>query len=266
MKYRFIDEVIDGKKQHVHTLGGAPLIGTTAVVGVISKPLTWWASGLAVAELGWLNQKENEPATRLLNAQKMQNEIVGMSPEEYLQLLNRAYRAHADSLNKSAGKGTNMHAELETYIKACLTDNHGEPSLMAEYKHPAVERFALWSVKNVKRFIVSEGYTYSERLWIGGIIDCVAEMKDGIAIIDFKSSREAYVSQFIQTALYDIQMSESGIYDSDGNMIHDPLKAEMYYVFPFGTEKAEPSVRRDTDTLREAGEAAVKLYKITNLD
>jgi hypothetical protein len=50
---------IADRENHVHLLNDKPLIGTSTVVGVIAKPLTWWASGLAVEEMGW--QKKLDP-------------------------------------------------------------------------------------------------------------------------------------------------------------------------------------------------------------
>jgi hypothetical protein len=62
-----------------------------------------------------------------------------------------------------------------------------------------------------------------------------------MVIIDFKSSKEAYVSQFIQIGGYDIAASENGIFDAQGNFL---LKLERpidgYIVFPVrrGTGRA----------------------------
>ena len=54
MKYRF------EKEQHIHLLDERPLIGTTTALSVLNKPLTWWASGLAVEALGWYNTKQKK--------------------------------------------------------------------------------------------------------------------------------------------------------------------------------------------------------------
>ena len=263
-KYRFINEIIDGKKTHCHTLGGAPLLGTSSVVGVLAKPLTWWASGLAVAELGWTNPKFTDKVARLETAHTWRSEIVGMDDEAYLALLDKAYRAHSVKLDKSADSGTDMHSELEKYVKDCLAKNNGLPSIY-EGEVPQVEIFCKWALENVEKFIVSEGYTYSEKLWLGGIVDCVAVLKNGKrAIIDFKSSKEAYVSQFLQVCLYDLQISENGIFDSDGNSMFLPMKADEYIIFPFGATKVEPSVCSVSDELKQGAGACVTLYKLTN--
>ena len=40
------------EQDHIPALDGKPLMGTSTVVGVLSKPLTWWAAGEAVKKLG----------------------------------------------------------------------------------------------------------------------------------------------------------------------------------------------------------------------
>lgn len=275
--YRFLNE----KGEHLHQLDGKPLLGTSTVVGVIAKPLTWWASGLAVSQLGWIKplDKRQKPSeaemgenarARFKSALAMLEQYSAMSPEEYCGLLDKAYRAHADSLDKSADKGTDMHAELEKYVKGCIEQYGGMPqakggNLLKDVVLP-VQIFAEWAAKNVKRFIVSEGHCYSERLWVGGITDCIAELNDGrTVIIDFKSAKDAYLSHFIQVAGYDIEASENGIFDADGNRLltlERPI--DGYAVFPFGAEKVEPLFQFDTAAMRKGFEAAVVLYKLMN--
>jgi hypothetical protein len=99
-------------------------------------------------------------------------------------------------------------------------------------------------------------------------------MKDGrIAIIDFKSSKEAYASQFWQIAGYDLQISENGGYTPDGEKVfhyrsshYIPGKlsaecADVYYIIPFGAEKPEPVPFADVEGAREAFKSALVLYK-----
>src|SRR5437899_1811597 len=57
-RYRFHDK--DG--EHLHTLDGKPLIGTSTAIRVLNKPLTWWAAGMALTPLGWLNKNKSKVA------------------------------------------------------------------------------------------------------------------------------------------------------------------------------------------------------------
>lgn len=272
MNYKFLDS----KGEHLHVLDDKPLIGTSTVVGVLSKPLTWWASGLACTELGWVKKAdprkatEEEITTNLLErsskAAAMLQTYEKMTAPEYLALLDKAYAAHANSLKKSATKGTDMHEELEKYVKLMIADQGGVPHLMNGYEHKAVEIFAKWATEKVKRFIVSEGHCFSERLWTGGIVDCVFEDKQGlIGIMDFKSSKEAYLSQFIQTGGYDIEISENGVFDKEGKLIYKLERPIDYYsIFPFGMENPEPQFNFDVEAVKKGFEAAVVLYKLIN--
>lgn len=264
-RYSFIEA------DHIHTLDGKPLIGTSTALSVLAKPLTWWASGLAVAELGWtpINGKDKKAIPfeqRLPTASERFNEIKNLSPEEYLKLLDKAYRAHSTNLKKTATAGTDMHAELEKYVKRMITDQAGKPIPMNGYEHKAVELFADWAVKNVEQFLVSEAHCYSEELWTGGIVDLIYEDTQGrLIIMDFKSSKDAYLSQFFQDAGYDIAISENGALDKDGNLILKlERSADGYAVFPFGMENPEPQFHFDTEGAKKGFKASVCLHRLLN--
>lgn len=271
MQYKFDAE------GHLHSLDGKPLIGTSTVLSVLSKPLTWWASGLACEQLGWVKKIDPRKATfteieanqkeRERKALETLKSYEKMFVTDYIKLLDKAYRAHADKLTSSADKGTDMHAELESYVKMMLKDNAGEPLLIFPSNgSESVKIFIRWAVENVKRFMVSEGHCFSQELWTGGIADLLLEDKQGrLAIMDFKSSKEAYLSQFFQIAGYDIEISENGLFDEAGNLLYKPERSIDYYaVFPFGMEKPAPQFHFDTESAKSGFRAAVTIYKIIN--
>jgi hypothetical protein len=262
MKYKFDDSIDEyGKQKHIHTLNGKALIGTSTVLNVLSKPLTWWASGLACAELGWLQPKEYLPEEVIEKAGKSLEEIKNMSVEEYIKLLNKAYRAHSVKLDKTAKKGTDLHEELSKYVKSKI-EKSNIPDIEFDGK---ILPFIAWANNNVKEFIASETYCYSERLWIGGIVDCVAVLKDGTtAIIDFKSAKEAYDSHFLQCAGYDLQISENGILTKEGGLIKKIDKIDSYIVVPFGAKVVMPTIKNNTDDYKKGFESALVLYKLMN--
>lgn len=261
-RYKFIES------EHLHTLDGRPLIGTSTALKVLAKPLTWWASGLAVAELGWMNPKKVDQNTRIENVRPYLEKIKGYDPVEYLRLLDKAYKAHATILDKSAEEGTDMHAELEKYVRWCIGNHEGKIPKSMQYlsEYPAVQIFMKWAKENVEEFLISEGHCYSETLWTGGIVDLLYKDKKGmLVVLDFKSSKEAYLSQFFQDAGYDIAISESGILDAEGNLLYKPERSVDYYgVFPFGMENPEPKFHFDTEGAREGFIASVKLHKLIN--
>lgn len=270
----------DAKKEHLHTLDGKPLFGTSTVCKIIGNggAFSWWASGKAVEKFGWVKKAD----TRKADAEAIATNIVvrrvaaveallnyrTMSVEEYQQLLDNAYRAHEDSKQESAGKGVDLHAELEAYVKGCLYEQkmlpeHGS-KLYAE--NPRIQPFINWCVENVDRFLWSEAHCYSEKLWCGGISDAGALMKDGkVAVIDFKSSKDAYFGQFVQCAGYALQIEENGLLDAEGKGTGKPKgKVDALYVVPFGAEDITPRVQYDVDGFKQDFRCAVQLYKSSN--
>jgi len=254
--------------QHLHTFEGKALTGTSSVMEVLSKPLTWWASGLAVSKLGWTKakdwkllktdeQKQEDIKRRIDFTSPFFEMVKGMDIESYISLLDEAYKAHAVKLDKSADAGTDLHAELEKFVKNTMENR------MATYEDK-IKPFIEWSVKNVKRFIGSETHCYSEKMWTGGITDAVAELNNGeIAVIDFKSAKDAYSSHFFQIGGYDLQISENGGFDAEGNQIFKLDKPiTQHIVVPFGAKEPYPVVSRLVDENKEAFRSALSLYRI----
>lgn len=250
-RYKYIDE----GKQHLHTLDGKPLIGTSTVVGIIAKTLTWWASGLAVSKLGWLDPKKNSPESVKIALLEGFERVRSLSLDDYGKLLGEAYKAHSVRLKDAASDGTDLHAELETYVKSVIS---GEPYTIENEK---VAKFAIWSELNVKKFLYSEAHCYSETFWTGGIFDCLAEMNNGkIALFDFKSAKEAYFGHFVQLGGYAVEIDENGIFDADGNKLGE-AKIDELYVVPFGAEDMTPKPHFEVDGMKGYFVNAVNLYK-----
>jgi hypothetical protein len=259
------------KEEHIHTFEGKPLIGTSSVMDILSKPLTWWASGLACNTLGWIKpldtRKKNTPEElekndkeRIESAIKFLELYKEMTPQEYCKLLDKAYRAHSSTLDKSAKKGTDLHKELEDFVK-------GKMGIIPvrEYDEK-ITPFIKWSNENVKTFLFSEAHCYSITLWTGGIIDCGVELMNGeYAIIDFKSSKDAYKSQFYQIGGYDLQITENGIFSPNGKLSKKLDRAiTKHIVVPFGKVDATPVISGDTEGNKEGFLACLVLYKKEN--
>ncbi len=259
--------------EHVHTLDGHALIGTSRVGSILAKPLTWWASGLAVQTFGCPDPKvltkiKNGKATaaeKQDHARAMEiahTMFQHMSVAAFSALIDKAYRAHATTLKEKAVAGTDLHAELERFVKDQMdtTDDTVLPDDIYDVKiHPFIE----WSRENVKRFLYSEGHCFSERYWLGGISDAGYEKHDGtFGIIDFKSSKEAYIEQFWQCAGYDIEIAENGVVDADGNLIYTLEKPiQEYCIFAFGAPKPRPQFNFDMAGSKEAFLACLTIYQ-----
>lgn len=256
---------------HAHTLDGIPLIGTSTVLSVIAKPLTYWASGLAVKEFGCpdpkvltkiknkkASQEEIEALHQAANARL--SEIEQMTIQDYIKLLDKAYRAHATTLKETADEGTDLHLQLSNFVRARM-------DLGPEYTwHPRILPFVRWTDANVDRFLWSECNCFSRKWHIGGISDCGFIDKQGrMGILDFKSSKEAYFAHWAQIGGYDIQIQENGGFDSDGNQLltnpKNPYGADYYCVLPFGMEEPKVQENHDTAGCKENFLHCLALYK-----
>ena len=270
-KYKFVDE--GGAHMHLLIDSGIwrPLVGTSSVVGVLAKQLTWWASGLAVRELGWTpaidpeTRKKLPVEPRIMTATARLEQIKGMTGEEYLKTLDVAYSAHSKNLNKAATAGTDLHAVLENYVKKCIEMNDGMP-IFQDSVSP-IRQFISWSIENVQRFIWSEAHCFDEQRFIGGISDCGVEMKDGsVGILDFKSAKTAYDSHFLQIAGYALQVEKNGLFDENGNhkmKLDKPIS--FYAVVPFGAREFKVEERKDITNLKAGFDACLLLYKLIEL-
>lgn len=295
-RYKFNNDIVRGKPQHLHTLDGKPLHGTSTVLSVIDKPgIKWWAVQKALETLGWKTSKIEGTSKRRPMEERISDDtfidkykqifgdgdgafdeaLAPMNPEQWLKMLDEAYMAHTVVLADSAEVGIDMHAELERYVKWCIAFNEGRPVCAMTWEEtaetqgwhsnlPPVARFADWAEEHILKFVASEAHCYSERLWTGGIVDLIYEDKYGdLNLLDFKSAKEAYDEHFMQNAGYHIALAENGIFDADGNFIHaieDNVVA--YWSLPFGMEDAVPQPRVDIAILQQGFESALFLYKL----
>jgi len=254
-QYQF-DEV-----KHRHFLDGKPLTGTSSVGSVMAKGgLTWWASGMACAEFGWLNPKKHTEKELREKARNGRTKLVDMDIEDYLKLLQKAYYAHSTNLKKTAKKGTDLHEELEHFVK-------GEMGIMPKREYDAkIQPFIEWSNKYVDEFLWSEAHCYDEGLWVGGISDTGAILKDGkVAVIDFKSSKDAYLTSYIQSAGYAIQIEKNGLWDKTGTRSKNIVKEfDALIIVPFGAEIVVPKIRYDIEALKQGFRDAVSLYRLVS--
>lgn len=257
MKYQFDD------KEHLHLLDGRALTGTSSVGNVLAKNLTWWSAELAAVEC--LEAGDKIPTIRAeyeeACASGDKKKAIDALQKKY-PLFKKARFAHFAKKNETAKSGTDLHAELEKYVKAEI---HGQDNIVYD---PKIQPFVTWSIQNVKRFLASEAHCYDEDLWVGGITDCVAELNDGkFAVIDFKSAKEAYVNHFIQASGYAIQIDKNGLFSEDGEHSKKlDKKIEVLIVVPFGAKEIVPDIKYNIEDYKTGFRHAVGLYRLLGLD
>lgn len=257
MKYHFQNE----NGEHYHWLDDKRLTGTSSVIDVLNKPLTWWAAGKALEALGWTNPN---PKNAAYVSREEGIKIAGkarakmfITNEQYYDWLQECYRAHDTRKKEAAVKGTDLHAELERFVKYKMG------KLPLQLHDSKINPFIAWCDANVKSFLWSEAHCFDEELFVGGISDCGVELNDGrYAVIDFKSAKEAYKTHAIQAAGYALQIERNGLWDEHGTInkkLEKPIDAII--IVPFGG-KVEPVFFWNITDYKNAFKAAVTLYRL----
>ena len=257
MKYQF-DEA-----KHAHLLDGSPLYGTSTVIKEVMPPfLAKWGAQCAVDYL-----REGLIAHAKAEAESHKDTAISVElfVEDVEKALQEAVSAWSKVRNKAATKGTDLHAELEKYVTECI-EQGGTPIVSDSAQMYQVDMFSTWAIKNVDKFIASEVNTFSKNLWVGGIVDCIAKLKDGkYAVIDFKSAREAYFNHFAQAAGYALQLEESGYGNADGSnwkKLEDKILALI--IVPFGAKTLKPEMIENVEGYKSVFEKLVGVYEFMN--
>ena len=237
------------EKKHIHLLDAQPLYGTSTVIKEVMPPfLAKWGAQCAV---DFFRENIGEILKFPIETNKL-----GL-------LLDRAVMAWSKVRQDKAEKGTEMHERLEHYILICLSENGGNPMAAGKEMDEKIQKFAGWSEQNIKRFIFAEKYTYSKTTWTGGIVDCLAEMKDGtLAVIDFKSAKEAYFNHFAQVSGYALQLEENGYGNADGSDWKSLSgKIGALIVVPFGAKILKPVKVENVEGFKDIFRHLVEVYK-----
>lgn len=254
--YRFVEQ------PHGHWYDNKQMYGTTTVTDVIGKSLSYWSSGLACAEFGWINPNPSnkpKPDPKLVDeaAKNGLNMVKQMDLEGYKKLLGRAYKAHKTSLDESAKIGNQLHKEAEMWVNSQLGIS---PPLL--FISPKLQPFVDWCKKSVQKFLFAEACHYSSQLFTGGKDDLIfLDFQDRIVLGDYKSAPKAYFSNFVQSGSYSIQIKENGLVDASGKRLAEPFRVDRLAIFPFGGGFVEPVYQDNVEEYEEAFKAALVLHK-----
>ena len=232
MKFEF------NEKTHTYTLDGKRLTGVTTVLSVISKPaLISWAANMAVDYIK--DYFEKHPDVR------DQEQI-----DKLLDVLEEARKAHTRKKEKGATAGTSLHTWIEQYIKDASIKLPED-----EITNAQVKQFLVWEFKNKVKFLESEKVMYSEKMWLGGTCDVVAEIDGKKYVVDFKTQAKMWdKTPHLQTAAYLMMLEEMGQKDFHGSLI---------LLLPKGG-KLEEHYDFDLETNKKGFMAALELYRIIN--
>jgi len=248
-----------GNKRHDYYLDRKKLTGVTTVLQTIAKPnLLQWYADMAVSSLGWLNPKYNSPEKAQEAAKTELEAIKVLSVDEWITRLSEA-RLSANKRKEDSGTiGTDVHAEVEKYIKLMISDQAGKPMEMNSYENELVKKFVDWSIANVQEFLESEKKMFSKEMWLAGTCDFTFIGKDGRKYVgDLKTSNGIYDrTYFAQTAAYRMILEEMGEQDFVGSWIVRCGKDGSF----------EALASFDFETDKKIFQAAYDLYKLNKLN
>lgn len=211
--------------KHIYTLDGKPLHGVTTVLSIVAKPaLIQWSA--------------NEAVTYIKNS--LDEEGVFLPDVDWKTVLKEAKTAHRRKKEDAGQKGTNVHAEIEQYIKLMIADQGGVAHKMNEEKSEQVQKFIDWAVDKKVKFLSSEQQMFSATHWLAGTADftCILDGKKYIG--DLKTSSGIYYEYWMQTAAYRMMLEEMGEKDYHGSIIVRCGKDGSFEVkehFDFETDK-----------------------------
>ena len=139
--------------------------------------LEWWAAELSAITCLEVGEKIPTIREEYLQAVASDNKKKSIDElQEKYPIFKKARFAHFNDKNTKADKGTDMHQDLENYIKDCIENHEGKPYIKDGdfIKIKQVDDFSKWAVINVKKFLFSEAYCFDEELFVGGISDAGA--------------------------------------------------------------------------------------------
>lgn len=233
------------KKEHIHTWDGKPLMGVTTVLSVISKPaLIQWSANMACDFIKdaqvWKLVPDTPP-------------MIMIGREELDDLIKEARSAHRIKKEKAGDWGTQVHEAIESWIKAGVSPT--ENILTQENQLKAFTNFEEWAKSNNVKFIESEKYLWSTKMWTGGIVDLVFEMDGKKYIGDIKTSSGIYNEAFFQMGAYHLMLEEMGEGDDIEGYIVINLKKDG---------KMDLKMATDMQLNKDAFKHALGLHKIIN--
>jgi hypothetical protein len=198
------------KEKHIHTFNDKPLMGVTTILSVISKPaLIQWSANMCIEHI--VNNCKKELLA--VPDGEIPDEIAYfiVTPE----ILEEAKFAHRKKKEKAGDWGTNVHLAIENWIK-----KNDELPKLDEKGFEVFSKFKKWAEDNKVEFLESEKNVWSEKLWIGGIVDLVFKMNGKKYIGDIKTSSGIYNEAFFQMGAYNLCLEEMGEHkDVDGYLV-----------------------------------------------
>ena len=121
---------------------------------------------------------------------------------EYERWLKEARTAHKRSLNEASALGTDVHAEVEAYIKKAIGYGGKLHGVIDTDCSEQCQLFQKWAIENDVTFLASEKVVYSKRLWTAGTLDFLCIINGKLTVGDVKTSNWISPKHFLQCGAY----------------------------------------------------------------
>lgn len=117
---------------------------------------------------------------------------------EYVKIGIGEKKAHVQALEKAQDIGNDAHELIDAFLKG------GETKKKIEREAPWLVYRAFLEFKALNELKVkeTERSVWHKELRYAGTVDCIAETKEGIFIIDWKSSKAIYTDMWLQVVAY----------------------------------------------------------------
>jgi genome maintenance exonuclease 1 len=130
--------------------------------------------------------------------------------EGLMEWRRRIGEAEANRISrKAAGRGTAVHQIIEDYLNNLddpIKDKMPDAVVMFKQLQPILD-------KSISKVYMQEAPLWSYKYRLAGRVDCVADIKGKLTVVDFKTSmrpkkREWVADYFLQTAAYSHMIGE----------------------------------------------------------
>ena len=130
--------------------------------------------------------------------------------ESLMEWRRRVGEAEANRISrKAAGRGTAVHQIIEDYLNNLedpIKDKMPDAVMMFKQLKPILD-------KSISKVYMQEAPLWSYKYRLAGRVDCVADIKGKLSVVDFKTSmkpkkREWVTDYFLQTAAYSHMIGE----------------------------------------------------------
>jgi len=130
--------------------------------------------------------------------------------ESLMEWRRRVGEAEANRISrKAAGRGTAVHQIIEDYLNNLedpIKDKMPDAVVMFKQLQPILD-------KSISKVYMQEAPLWSYKYRLAGRVDCVADIKGKLSVVDFKTSmkpkkREWVTDYFLQTAAYSHMIGE----------------------------------------------------------